>query len=190
MTGPNTGFSQPIKFQVMGATTQHQCKTQIQPIYNRKREIEVGPWREGPSSTTGQGETNHDRPRYWVFTANKVPSNGCYHPTPMWNTIYRQSKIVTEELRWVHGEKGQVAQQDRVKTTMTIPDTWWFPQLANKVPSNGCCHPTPMWNTIYRQSKIVTEDLRWVHGEKGQVASMTWQGDNHHDQPRQGFHGQ
>jgi hypothetical protein len=29
MTGPDTGFSQPIKFQVMGATTQHQCGTQI-----------------------------------------------------------------------------------------------------------------------------------------------------------------
>jgi hypothetical protein len=21
-----------------------------------------------------------------IFTANKVPSNGCYHPIPMWNT--------------------------------------------------------------------------------------------------------
>jgi hypothetical protein len=32
---------------------------------------------------------------------------------------YSQSRIITEELRWVHGGKGQVAQQDRVKTTMT-----------------------------------------------------------------------
>jgi hypothetical protein len=126
MTGPDTGFSQPIKFQVMGTT-----------IYNCNRGIKMGPWREGPSSTTGQGENHHDWPRHWVFTANKVPSNGCYHPTPMWNTIYSQSIIVTEELRWVHGEKGHVAQQDRMKTTMT----------ANKVPRNGCCHPTPMWNT-------------------------------------------
>jgi hypothetical protein len=29
MTGPDTRFLQPIKFQVMGATTQHQCGTQI-----------------------------------------------------------------------------------------------------------------------------------------------------------------
>jgi hypothetical protein len=42
--------------------------------------------------------------------------------------IANQSIIKTDELRWVHGEKGQVAQQDRVKTTMTGPDTW-FPQL-------------------------------------------------------------
>ena len=32
------------------------------------------------------------------------------------------SRIVTEELRWVDGGEGQVAQQDRVKTTMTGPD--------------------------------------------------------------------
>jgi hypothetical protein len=75
-----------IKFQEMGATTQHQCGTQIYPIYKHNRGIEVGPWREGPSSTTGQGENNHDRPRHGVFTANKVSKNGCYHPTPMWNT--------------------------------------------------------------------------------------------------------
>jgi hypothetical protein len=37
---------------------------------------------------------------------------------------YSQSRIVTEELRWVHGVKGQVAQQDRVKPTMTGPDLW------------------------------------------------------------------
>jgi hypothetical protein len=83
---PDTGFSQPIKFQKMGATTQHQCGTQIYPIYNCNRGIEVGLWREGPSSTTGHGENHHDRPRHRVFTANKVPRNGCYHPTPMSNT--------------------------------------------------------------------------------------------------------
>jgi hypothetical protein len=33
------------------------------------------------------------------------------------------STIIIEELRWVHGGKGQVAQLDRVKTTMTCPDT-------------------------------------------------------------------
>jgi hypothetical protein len=63
MTGPDTGFLQPIKFQEMGATTQHQCRTQIYPIYNHNRGIEVGPWREGPSSTTGQGENHPSRPR-------------------------------------------------------------------------------------------------------------------------------
>jgi hypothetical protein len=57
---------------------------------------------------------------------------------------YSLSKKIIEELRWVHGGKGQVAQQDRVKTIMTGPD-WVF--TANKVPSNGCYHPTPMWNT-------------------------------------------
>jgi hypothetical protein len=31
--------------------------------------------------------------------------------------------MVIEELRWFHGGKGQVAQQDRVKTIMTGPDT-------------------------------------------------------------------
>jgi hypothetical protein len=41
---------------------------------------------------------------------------------------YNQSRIKIEELRWVHGGKGQVAQQDSVKTTITAPDTW-FPQL-------------------------------------------------------------
>jgi hypothetical protein len=86
MPGPDTGFLQPIKFQEMGATAQHQCGTQIYPIYNCNRGIEVGPWREGTSSTTGHGENHHDRPRHRVFTANKVPRNGCYHPTTMWNT--------------------------------------------------------------------------------------------------------
>jgi hypothetical protein len=42
-----------------------------------------------------------------VSAANKVPINGCYHPTPMWNTIYSQSIIVTEELRWVHEERAK-----------------------------------------------------------------------------------
>jgi hypothetical protein len=43
---------------------------------------------------------------------------------------YSLSTIVTEEMRCVHGPtaKSQGAQQDRVKTTMTGPDTW-FPQL-------------------------------------------------------------
>jgi hypothetical protein len=86
LPGPDTGFFQPIKLQEMGATTQHQCRTQIYPIYNHHRGIEVGPWREGPSSTTGQGENHPSRPRHRVFTANKVPKNGCYDPTPMWNT--------------------------------------------------------------------------------------------------------
>jgi hypothetical protein len=36
---------------------------------------------------------------------------------------YSLTKIVIEELRWFHGGKGQVAQQDRVKTIMTGPDT-------------------------------------------------------------------
>jgi hypothetical protein len=36
---------------------------------------------------------------------------------------YSLSIIVTKELRWVHGGKGQVAQQDMVKTTMTGPET-------------------------------------------------------------------
>jgi hypothetical protein len=62
---------------------------------------------EGPSSTTGQGENHHYRPKHMVSAANKVPINGCYHPTPMWNTIYSQSIIVTEELRWVHGERAK-----------------------------------------------------------------------------------
>jgi hypothetical protein len=57
---------------------------------------------------------------------------------------YILSTIITEELRWVHGGKGQVAQQDRVKTTLPGPDRVF---TANKVPKNGCYHPTPVWNT-------------------------------------------
>jgi hypothetical protein len=72
------------------------------------------------------------------------------------------STIITEEMRWVHLGKGQVAQQDRVKTTMTVPDTGFLQPIkfhkmgagpdtgfftANIVPRNGCYHPTPMWNT-------------------------------------------
>jgi hypothetical protein len=57
---------------------------------------------------------------------------------------YSLSIIVAEMLRWVHGGKGQVAQQDMVKTTMTGPDRDF---TANIVPRNGCYHPTPMWNT-------------------------------------------
>jgi hypothetical protein len=49
-----------------------------------------------------------------------------------------------EELRWVHRGMGQVAQHDRVKTTVTSTDRI---STANIVPRNGCCHPTPMWNT-------------------------------------------
>jgi hypothetical protein len=52
MTGSDTGFSQPIKFQEISTTTQHQSGTQVYPLYNYNREIEVGPWREGPSSMT------------------------------------------------------------------------------------------------------------------------------------------
>jgi hypothetical protein len=65
---------------------------------------------------------------------------------------YSLSIIVSEKLRWVHGGKGQVAQQDRVKTIMTGPDAHRV-STVNKVPSNGCYHPTPMWkiNIAYLQ---------------------------------------
>ncbi len=49
-------------------------------------------------------------------------------------------------MRWVHGGKGQVAQQDRVKTTMTSKDSKAF--TANNVPRKGGYHPTTLWNTF------------------------------------------
>jgi hypothetical protein len=65
---------------------------------------------------------------------------------------YSLSTIVTDKLRWVNGGKGQVAQQDRVKPTMTGPDT--FVLRANTVPRNECYHPTPMWNTNIAYLKL------------------------------------
>jgi hypothetical protein len=74
----------------------------------------------------------------------------------------------TEKLRWVHGGKGQVAQCDRVRTTITCPDTGF--SQPNKVPSNHCYHPIPRWKHKYSLFMLITEKLRLVHGGKGQVA--------------------
>jgi hypothetical protein len=43
------------------------------------------------------------------------------------------SKRIIDELRWVHGGKGQVAQQDRVKTIMTGPDTAFLQPIKFQV---------------------------------------------------------
>jgi hypothetical protein len=83
----------------------------------------VGPWREGPSSTTGHGENHHDRPRHRVFTANKVSKKWVLPPNTNVEHKYILSTNIIEELRWVNGGKGQVAQHDMVKTTMPGPDT-------------------------------------------------------------------
>jgi hypothetical protein len=84
-------------------------------------------------------------------------------------------------MRWVHLGKGQVAQQDRVKTTMTVPDTGFLQPI--KFHKMGAFHRqdrSKKWvlprNTNvehkYILSTIVTEELRWVHGGKGQVAQL------------------
>jgi hypothetical protein len=66
------------------------------------------------TTTTSDGKT---------FTANKVQRHGCYQPTPMGNTPYGHSIIITELLTWVHGRMGLVALHDRVQT-------WQQPQTA------------------------------------------------------------
>jgi hypothetical protein len=92
-----------------------------------------------------------------TFTANKVQRHGCYQPTPMGNTPYGHSIIITELLTWVHGRMGLVALHDRVKTTTTTPDGKTF--TANKVQRHGCYQPTLMGNTPYGHSIIITELL-------------------------------
>jgi hypothetical protein len=65
--------------------------------------------------------------------------------------------MVTEKLRWVHGGKAQVAQQDRVKTTMTGPDTWFLQPIKFQV--LGTTLNTNVEHK-HSQSRIVTEELR------------------------------
>jgi hypothetical protein len=111
------------------------------------------------TTTTPDGKT---------FTANKVQRHGCYQPTPMGNTPYGHSIIITELLTWVHGRMELVALHDRVQTTTTTSDCKIF--TANKVQRYGCYQPTPMGNTPYGHSIIITELLTWVHGRMGLVA--------------------
>ena len=85
---------------------------------------------------------------------NKVQRHGCYQPTPMGNTPYGHSIIITELLTWVHGRMGLVALHDRVQTTTTTSDCKTF--TANKLQRHGCYQPTLMC--------ILTEILTWVHG--------------------------
>jgi hypothetical protein len=103
-----------------------------------------------------------------IFTGNKVQRHGCYQPTPMGNTPYGHSIIITELLTWVHGRMGLVALHDRVQTTTTTSDGKIF--TGNKVQRHGCYQPTPMGNTPYGHSIIITELLTWVHGRMGLVA--------------------
>jgi hypothetical protein len=100
-----------------------------------------------------------------TFKANKVQRHGCFQPTPIGNTPYGHSFIVTELLTWVHGRMGLVALHDRVQTTTTTPDSKTF--KANKVPRHGCYQPTPMGNTPYGHSIIITDLWTWVHGRMG-----------------------
>jgi hypothetical protein len=96
------------------------------------------------------------------FTANIVQRHGCYQPTPMGNTPYGHSIIITELLTWVPGRMGLVALHDRVQTTTTTSDGKTF--TDNKVQRHGCYHPTPIRNTPYGHSIIITELLTWVQG--------------------------
>jgi hypothetical protein len=88
---------------------------------------------------------------------------------PQWGTPpYGHSIIITELLTWVHGRMGLVALHDRVQTTTPTSDGKTF--TANKVQRHGCYQPTPMGNTPYGHSIIITELLTWVHGRMGLVA--------------------
>jgi hypothetical protein len=88
---------------------------------------------------------------------------------PQWRkTPYGHSISITELLTWVHGRMGLVALHDRVQTTTTTSDCKIF--TANKVQRYGCYQPTPMGNTPYGHSIIITELLAWVHGRMGLVA--------------------
>jgi hypothetical protein len=78
----------------------------------------------------------------------------------MENTAYGHSIIITEILTWVQGRLGLVALHDRVQTTTTTSDGKTF--TANKEQRHGCNHPTPMGNTAYGHSIIITELLTWV----------------------------
>jgi hypothetical protein len=111
------------------------------------------------TTTTSDGKT---------FTANKVQRHGCYQPTPMGNTAYGHSIIITELLTWVQGRMGLVALHDRVQTTTTTSDGKTF--TANKVQRHGCYQPTPMGNTPYGHSILMREILTWVQGRMGLVA--------------------
>jgi hypothetical protein len=111
------------------------------------------------TTTTSDGKT---------FTANKVQRHGCYQPTPMGNTPYGHSRIITKILTWVQGRLGLVALHDRVQTTTTTSDGKAF--TANKVQRYGCYQPTPIGNPPFGHSTFITEILTWVQGRLGLVA--------------------
>jgi hypothetical protein len=111
------------------------------------------------TTTTSDGKT---------FTANKVHGHGCNQPTLMENISYGHSIIITELLTWVQGRMGLVALHDRGQTTTTTSDGKTF--TANKVQRHGCYQPTPMGNTAYGHSIIITELVTWVQGRMGLVA--------------------
>jgi hypothetical protein len=112
-------------------------------------------YRVETTTTTLDGKT---------FTANKVQRHGCYQPTPMGNTPYGHSVVITAILTWVHGRMGLVALHDRVETTTTTSDGKTF--TANKVQRHGCYQPTLMC--------ILTEILTWVHGRVEKKMNL-WQ---------------
>jgi hypothetical protein len=111
------------------------------------------------TTTTSDGKT---------FTANQVQRHGCYQPTKIRNTPYGHSIIIIELWTLVQGRMGLVALHDRVQTTTTTSDGKTF--TAIKVQRHGCYQPTPMGNTPYGHSIIITEQLTWVHGRMGLVA--------------------
>jgi hypothetical protein len=113
-------------------------------------------------------QTTTTTPDSKTFTANKVQGHGCYQPTPMGNTPYGHSIIITELLTWVKGRMGLVALHDRVQTTTTTLDGKTF--TANQVQRHGCYQPTKIRNTPYGHSIIIIELWTLVQGRMGLVA--------------------
>jgi hypothetical protein len=128
----------------------------------------VGPWREGPSSTTGQGETHHDWPRHFCFECQYNSMKWVLPPNTNVEHKYSLSTIVPEEMRWVHGGKGQVSWQDRVKSIITGPDAHGV--FTANIVQEICATTQHQCGTQYCLSIIVTNKLKWVYGGKVQVA--------------------
>ncbi len=63
----------------------HQQKSAAQMSQNFHHILYISDYNVSPIYTPF-GKNHHEQPRCRVFTAIKVPSNGCYRPTPMWNS--------------------------------------------------------------------------------------------------------
>ena len=98
--------------------------TLIATLYNENRDIVVCTWWVGTRSTTWKGENKHGKPdAHQGIQANKVPGDGGYHPSAMWNTVI--ASLNKQVFRQSRGEHHYSFSKQTSLQAIKRHDKWW-----------------------------------------------------------------